>query len=113
MEREPLQEPHFTLSVNKGEESHEFIATRDNSSLYRHIGQLALYDHAYFDLEEGQCVRIWRHDASYGQVEKYMISQGFPLHANLRAVNKYDIEAYDEMIARQTSMDTVPDDWEL
>lgn len=112
MENEPINEPHFKLSVNRGEESQEFIATRDNSSLFRHMGELAIYDHAYFDLADKQCTRIWRHDASYPQVENYMLSQGFPLHANLREVNKYDIEAYDEMISRQAGLESVPEDWQ-
>lgn len=113
MSERELNEPHFKLSVNSRDgESKEFIATRDNSSLFRHMGALAIYDHGYFDLGENQCTRIWRHDASYPQVEKYMITQGFPIHANLRKVDKYDVEAYDEMIARQTQMDTIPEDWQ-
>jgi hypothetical protein len=78
------------------------------------MGALAIYDHAYFDLSDNQCTRIWRHDASYETVERYMLGNGFPLHANLREVNKHDVDAYDEMIKRQAGdLESIPEDWSL
>jgi hypothetical protein len=89
-----------------------FEANRDNASLYRHIGILAIYDHAYFNLDEGLCTRIWRHDESYAQVEGYMVQQKFPLHDNLRTVNTNDADAYDKMIERNAAdLEQIPDEW--
>lgn len=108
----------FKLSVNKTNgESYEFVADRDNTELYRHVGALGLsmYDHAYIDLsdENGpKSTRIWRHMESYTQVEGYMIQNDFVVHDNLRRVNQSDIEAFDEMIMRQAgSIDEVPEGW--
>lgn len=111
-EREPTKEPHFNLNINTAEGLRGFEATRDNASLYRHIGMLAIYDHAYFDLSNNECTRIWRHDADYTKVEGYMVQEKFPIHDNLREVNKHDADAYDKMIQRQAAdLDQIPDDW--
>lgn len=111
-EREPTKEPSFNLNINTSEGLRGFEATRDNASLYRHIGSLAIYDHAYFDLNEGQCTRIWQHDESYPQVEGYMLQQKFPVHDNLRTVNTHDADAYDKMIERNAAdLDQIPEDW--
>ncbi len=112
------QEPFFRLNITKGEESSEFIAHRDNTSLYRHLGSLGLnqYDHAYIDLTTGEekiCTRIWRHNDSYAQIEQFMVANKFIVHDNLRDVNKYDAEAYDELISREAGLESVPDDWVL
>jgi hypothetical protein len=40
-----------------------------------------------------------------------MIAKNFPVHDNLRRVNKFDIEAYDDMISREAGLDSVPDNW--
>lgn len=112
-EREPTREPHFNLNISTAEGLRGFEANRDNASLYRHFGALAIYDHAYFDLNEGQCTRIWRHDESYPQVEGYMVQNKFVLHDNLREVNPHDADAYEKMIERQaTDIDKIPDGWE-
>ena len=111
-EREPTREPHFKLNITRAEGRVEFEATRDNASLYRHMGGLAIYNHAYFDLGNNECTRIWVHDESYPQVEGYMLQNKFVHHDNLREVNVNDADAYDKMIERQASdLESIPDDW--
>lgn len=113
MERPPTPEPHFNLNISTSEGLRGFEATRENSTLYRHFGRLALFNHAYFEIGDGQCTRIWTHDESYPQVEKFMLHHKFPLHDNLREVNSHDAEAYDKMIERQTSdLENLPEDWQ-
>lgn len=107
-----MEKPNFRLNITNNDETKEFIADQDNSELYRHIGSLAIYNHAYFDLGDNLCTRIWVHDASYPQVEKYMLANDFVSHDNLRKVNPNDQEAYDKMIERQTGdLDDMPEDW--
>ena len=111
------QLPHFNLSVdNKDTGPYEFEANPTNTELFRHLGSLALsvYDHVYIDMsteEENRCMRLWRHHPNYEQLEGFMIAKKFPIHDNLRTVNKYDLDSYDEMIKRETEMDSIPDNW--
>ena len=107
------KEPSFNLNIIKDGESTIFEANRDNTSLYRHIGSLAVYNHAYIDLGDNLCTRVWRHNDSYEKVESFMIANDYPIHDNLRQVNKHDADAYDDMISRQmTDLEQIPEGWE-
>lgn len=113
-EREPTKEPHFNLNIKGPEGMRGFEANRDNSSLYRHFGALAIYNHVYIDLGENLCTRIWKHDVDYPKIEPYMIANGFTDHNNLREkdLSKADVEAYDKMIKQQANdLDQIPEDW--
>lgn len=111
-EREPTREPHFNLNINGPEGARGFEANRDNASLYRHFGALAIYNHVYVDLGDNLCTRIWKHDVDYPKLEPFMIAQNFVHHDNLRVVNEHDVDAYNKMIERQAQdLDTIPDDW--
>ena len=106
--------PKFTLVANTAEGPKDIEATPSNTELYRHLGSLGLsqYDHAYTQVGAEGCIRVWRHNDHYSQVEAFMLAANYPLHDNLRKVNAHDVEAYDQMIAAQSGdLDHIPEDW--
>lgn len=115
MESEATKQPSFGLNIMKDGESTIFEANPDNATLWRHVGALAIYNHAYIDLGDDTCTRIWRHHDSYPQVEDFMLKHGFTSHDNLRErdLNKHDVKAYDDMIAREAGdFESLPEGWE-
>lgn len=105
-------EPQMGLYINGGE---EFIATRDNSTLYKFFGHLALYDHAFFVIDEhaGQGFYIFNQHPSFAEMAEYMIENDYPSHLNIRQVSECDVQAFDGMVAREAeALDGgVPEDW--
>ena len=106
------KEPRF--KVRFGEE--EFEATRDNTSLFRFFGQLAIYNHVFIikDKEKGEVSYIFDTHPAYDKVTDFMIEKDYPIHMNLREIAKCDSDAYDMMLHEQMSdelEDGVPEDW--
>ena len=106
-----------SIRLNAGET--EFDATPENSSLYMHLGHLAVYNHVF--LEQGDSDKpdtlrgtyLFATGDWFTELAEFMASNGYPLHVNLRSVAKGDVEAFNKMVAQQTADigDTVPDDW--
>lgn len=106
MEDEPV------IRVNFGE--YEFEATPDNTTLFRFVGQLALYNHVFMVTrpEESTGAYLFNQHPYYKEFEEYIIENNYPLHDNLRDVAQCDIDAFDNMIKQELDgLDHVPDDW--
>jgi len=103
-------EPKFTIQMPDG----EFEATRHNTSMFRHMGELALYDHVFFaDEEESKGTYLFSVHPAFEEVTGFMEENGYPAHINLQEVADCDREAFDELIEREASEadDGVPADW--
>lgn len=106
MEDEPA------IRVNFGE--YEFEATPDNTTLFRFVGRLALYNHVFMltGPDEGAGAYLFNQNSHYKEFEDYMIENNYPLHDNLRDVAQHDLDAFDSAIKQGLSgLDHVPDDW--
>lgn len=105
-------EPGIFLNLN-GE---RFEATRANTSLFRFMGNLALYNHVFIvtDEEEGKGTYIFNQHPTYSTFETYMIANHYPLHDYLQGVAECDVDAFEKMVKQTTSDigDYVPDDWD-
>lgn len=106
-------EPSFPVTFPGGV---EFEATRDNTTIFRHIGRFALYDHIFFVRDEprGQGTYLFNVHPNYNEVADYMMENEYPAHINLRQAADCDIEAFHAMIHKEATRDFeggIPDDW--
>lgn len=106
-------EPNMKMEYPDGR---EVLSTRDNTSIFRFMGALALYDHIFVvtDPEKNQGTYIFRSHPSYEQMADYMMDNDFVAHINLRSVAECDVEAFDKMVARDVAEveEGVPEGWE-
>lgn len=110
MNDEP-HEPVARLTING--EDHEM--RRDNSSLFTHLGELAMYDHVFVQYEEGESMGayIFRQNDVFGVLAKYMWENNYTMHLNLTDVADCDVSAFNRSLEQQTGdLDGgIPDDW--
>ena len=105
-----------SIHLNAGEDG--FDATPLNSSLYMHLGHLAVYNHVFLehDVSEGaETMRgtyLFATGDWFDELANFMVSNGYPMHVNLRTVAQSDVDAFNRMIAQQThDLDQIPEDW--
>lgn len=107
-EQDPSMKLHFG--------DREFEATPDNTTLFRFMGQLAMYNHVFFatDEENGVGTYLFNQHPFYQEIEAYMVENKYPTHDNLRAVAECDVNAFKKMVDNYTEEipDYVPDDWQ-
>jgi hypothetical protein len=107
------EEPVLHLNLTNGE---RYDLTRENGTLYRFCGQLAMYDHAFLvlDEEKGKGLYVFGTNPTFGKIAKHMIKHNYPAHLNLRQVAECDMRAFDAMIAKDAGEDLeggVPEGW--
>lgn len=102
-------EPRATLTTAQG----EFLAHRGNTTLFTHLGRLALYDHVFCQNEEDKGFYIFKFVDGYDKLSEYLMENSYPAHVNLVSVADCDIDAYDRAIKNSVEdLDYVPDDWQ-
>ena len=106
-----MSDPELRIGTDDG----ELTATRDNASLFMHLGEDALYDHVFIvDDEKEAGFYIFRYNAAFPAIAKHMRKNHYPLHMNIRGAAECDKKAYDKAVDRMTrEVDnwTIPDDW--
>jgi hypothetical protein len=106
------KEPSITVESPRG----EFEATRDNTTLFRFMGHLAMYDHIYFTHEAGtkHPSYLFNQNQGYTILADFMMDNDYPAHINLREVADCDVDAFNKMLQQETALDTeggVPAEW--
>lgn len=101
------QEPKATIRVN----GQEFEARRDNTSLFRHLGKAAIFDHVFLQTGENEGAYIFNGIKGYDDLSAYMMANGYPMHVNLPEASPLDQDAYMRQATSDLS-DTVPEGWE-
>lgn len=106
---EQNKEGFATVTVNG--ERHE--ARQDNTSVYRHLGKFALYDHVFTSISENSGVYIWKHNPSHAEFERLAIESECPTHLFIPEVSEVDRNAYESsVLADLSKADTFPEDWQ-
>ena len=105
------EEPGIIVRI----EGNEFEATPSNTTLFRFVGSLAMYNHVFLctDCEAGTGTYLFNQNPAYETFERYMIENEYPLHDNLREVSECDFDAFEKMIKIYVDEipDGVPADW--
>jgi len=105
------QEPSLKLNLSSG----EFVVTRINTTVYRHMGQYALYDHVFFNIdpENKSGAYMFRNSPAYERISDFVTKNNFPAHVNLLDVAVADREAFDRMMDAEVAdvESGVPEEW--
>lgn len=101
------EEPEAKIRVN----GQEFLARRENTSLFRHLGKHAIFDHVFLQTGENEGAYIFNHVGGYEELSDYMMQNGYPMHVNLPEASPLDQDAYMRA-ATQDLGDSFPEDWE-
>lgn len=97
--------------VNAGGERHE--ANAENTSVYQHLGNLALYDNVFVQISDKSGIYIWKHNDGYEDIATSAVEHGATLHLNLREVSEIDLKAYDKFVlADLEKSQGIPENWE-
>lgn len=85
-----------------------FEAIRENTTLFTHLGRLACYDHVFIhtnvdqDTDEQMVgTYVFRQHEAFGEMEEYMFENDYPMVLNKLQVAECDINAWNNMIARE------------
>lgn len=111
MERQPdKDEPYLPLNLS----GKEVIATRDNTSLFTFIGNLASRNHVFIvyeiiDEENAYGSYIFPTNRLYEGLRDYLIINQYPLHMNLTSVSETDERAYQQHIRELAEQEEIPD----
>ena len=86
-------------------------ATRHNTSLYRHFGRGALYDHIWVRRDDNTGTFIWAqqppNNPTYNELALVAVENGIEMHINIRKVSECDLKAFGK--AAMSDIDTFPD----
>ena len=82
-------EPFATLNV--GEEKYE--VTRENATLYRHLGNTAL-DHLFVSLGENSGIYVWQNNPAYDAVAAAAVANECMLILNIQEPSEMDVRAF-------------------
>lgn len=96
--------------VNAGGE--RYGANCENTSVYQHLGKLALYDNVFVQISEKSGIYVWKHNPRYDSIATLAVENTATLHLNLREVSELDLNAYDKFVlADLKKSDGVPESW--
>lgn len=106
-------EPAIYFELENG----ELAATPDNTTLFTHIGELAMYDHVFVvtNEEESRGAYIFRTSNVFEQIVPYLFEHDYPMHLNLRDIADCDRDAYEHYLEKELQEIPeffVPGDWE-
>lgn len=108
-----------TLKFNV--DDREIWCTPRNTTLYRHLGHQACYDHVFIQDETQESeerrsgnilfLRPMLGEDKVNEVTAFMVNSGFETHLNIQNPSQGDIEAFDRMIEQRaaTLPDTIPE----
>ena len=83
----------------------------DNTYLYRHIGNLTMYDHVFVVLPEETGIYFWQHNEAYHTLAALAVENECTMHLNIREVSTTDMKYYIEHQLKDLG-DTLPEEWD-
>lgn len=103
------------LDLNIGGE--HFHMTRENTSLFRFAGELAIYDHVFFVTEERENgavagTYLFRANEAFAKLRTFMEENLYPQHVNLQEVAQCDLDAWNSHYLKDLNdTSSVPEEW--
>lgn len=84
---------------------------RDNTTIFRHLGSRAVYDHIFVNFDDGMGAYIWSTHPNYDELGTIAAENNCVMHLNLPDVADCDEHAYMQHHLRDSG-DFLPDGWE-
>lgn len=86
---------------------------RDNTSLFLHLGEAAVYDHIYHVRDAGGGTYVPNTAAKYEEIRDFLLENQYPAHVNLPEASDSDKEVLERFWVRDLgSMASFPEEWE-
>ena len=94
----------------------EFLATRENTTMFTFLGELAIYDHIFIErgMEESTPVGayLFKNQNVWKDLAMFIMENQYPMHLNLTEVAECDRDAFDHtMFPDIRNMDSFPQEW--
>ncbi len=110
---ETPKEPALQITMNGA----EFIATRDNTTLFQFFGHLAIYDHVFiqtgFDESTPTGAYLFRNQDVWHDIVDFIVTNEYPQHVCMPEVAQCDRDAFDRtMFGDVRHMPSFPPEWE-
>jgi len=106
-----MSEREVLATVNAGGE--RFEATKENLSVFRHIGKYALYNHCFLEINGNQGIYIWAEMEGHDDLASVAVENECALHLNIQEVADVDRKAFEKQAIKAFSIpDSLPDDFE-
>lgn len=103
-----MAEAFFEIPI--GEEVLEL--SRENTSVFRHLGAAALFDHVFVTTDENSGGYIWRTHSQYDEISELAEEHLCVTHSNIYPPSDTDVENY---LAHHTQdldeIDEMPEAW--
>lgn len=93
-----------------------FDATPLNTTLFTHLGRLAMWDHVFMQTgEEDEMMvgsYVFRSADVFDELAAFIAENNYPMVLNKIEVSECDQVAFDRMLAQNSGdLDTIPDEW--
>lgn len=100
-------EAFATLNV----EGKQYEVTRENATLYRHLGSTAL-DHLFVSIGENAGIYVWENNPNYEAISTAAVENECMLVLNIKEPADMDIKAYVKHNKKDLEDTvTVPEEW--
>jgi hypothetical protein len=115
LDYDPSELPHMKLTLG---EDREFNSTPENTTLFTHLGRLAMYDHIFLQTgsEDNDIILgtyVFNTHSSFEGMADFMMDNHYPMILNKLEAADCDVQAFNRMIEQQAGdlEQGVPDDW--
>lgn len=111
MDKEPKEKLPVFDKIQVGEEEHEM--TRANTSLYKHLGHYAVFDHIFVVTSDSSGAYIWNDNQLYPRYTKGVVDNQCTMHLNIQKASEMDVNNFMRHHSGDLEeLKTVPEDWE-
>lgn len=87
---------------------------RDNTTLFRHLGHAAVYDHIFITLSEEplKYTYVFQDNPGYEPLRQFLERHDYPQHINLTDAAECDKNVYVALQLQDLTQDSYPEAWD-
>lgn len=104
-----MSEAFARFEYGEGESDYVEL-TRENTTLFMHLGHLSVYDHLFIEVDENNVAYYWRHLPQFDEMVQAAVEHDVMAHLNIPAVNSNDERVYMKQAMKDLG-DYVPEEW--
>jgi len=100
-----------TFARIEDDEGKSIELNRENTSVYRHLGKAAIFDHVFTATGESSGCYVWSHNQSFEKLIILAAEHKCLMHLNIPEVSDFDRQHYEKQALADLS-DSFPEEWE-
>ena len=103
-----MSEAFFEITVGDT----DIEMSRDNTTIYRHLGSAALFDHMFVSIGEGAGAYMWAHHSQFDEVVQLAEQAKCRTVSNIDEPAECDVNAYvRHQVTDLEASESVPEEW--